>query len=62
MELTVTRWDIHLFLSEHDGKTHADARLLSSRREHLVGTGRARLAPEDHADVAESDVKALAQS
>jgi hypothetical protein len=53
MELTTTRWDVHLFLSEQDGITNAEARLFSSRREHLSGTGTARLAPQDHVDVAE---------
>jgi hypothetical protein len=53
MELTTTRWDVQVFLSEHDGTTHAEARLFSSRREHLSGTGTARLSAEDHVDVAE---------
>jgi hypothetical protein len=53
MELTTTRWDVQVFLSELDGTTHAEARLFSSRREHLSGTGIARLSPEDHMDVAE---------
>jgi hypothetical protein len=53
MELTPTRWDGPVFLSEKDGTTHAEARLSSSRREHLSGTGTARLSPEDHVDVAE---------
>jgi hypothetical protein len=53
MELTTTRWDVHLFLSEQDGTTNAEARLFSSRRTHLTGTGTAKLAPTDPADVAE---------
>lgn len=53
MELTTTRWDVQVFLSEQDGTTHALARLLSSRPEHLSGTGTARLSPEDDVDVAE---------
>ena len=53
MDLTTTRWDVQVFLSEQDGGTHAEARLFSSRREHLAGTGTARLSPEDHVDVAE---------
>ena len=53
MDLTTTRWDVQVFLSEQDGTTHAKARLFSLRREHLTGTGTARLAPEDHIDVAE---------
>jgi hypothetical protein len=53
MELTTTRWDVQVFLSEQDGTTHAEARLFSSRREHLSGSGTARLSPQDHVDVAE---------
>ena len=53
MELTTTRWDVQVFLSERDGTTHAEARLFSSRREHLSGNGAARLSPDDHVDVAE---------
>jgi hypothetical protein len=53
MDLTTTRWDVQVFLSEKDGITHAEARLFSSRREHLSGTGAARLSPADHIDVAE---------
>ena len=53
MELTTTRWDVQVFLSEKDGTTHAEARLFSSRREHLSGTGTAKLSPADHVDVAE---------
>ena len=50
MELTTTRWDVQVFLSEQDGTTHAEARLFSSRREHLSGTGTAQLSAEDHVD------------
>jgi len=53
MELATTRWDVHVFLSERDGTSHAEARLLSSRRQSLTATGTARLAPTDPVDVAE---------
>lgn len=53
MELTTTRWDVHLFLSEQDGTSHAEARLVSGRRPPLAATGIARLAPGDPLDVAE---------
>lgn len=53
MELITTRWDVQVFLSEQDGNTHAEARLFSSRREHVSGSGTAKLSPEDHLDVAE---------
>ena len=53
MELTTTRWDVQVFLSEREGTTHAEARLFSTRREHLSGTATARLSAEDHVDVAE---------
>ena len=53
MELTTTRWDVQVFLSERDGTTHAEARLFSSRPQHLTATGTAKLAPGDPVDVAE---------
>ncbi len=53
MELTTTRWDVQVFLSEKDGNTHATARLFSSRPRHLTATGTAKLAPGDPQDVPE---------
>jgi hypothetical protein len=53
MELTTTRWDVQVFLSEKDGTTHAQARLFSSRPQHLTATGTAKLAPGDPQDVPE---------
>jgi len=45
---TVTsRWQVEVFLGERDGRTHAEARLHTSDRTHLVGTGTARLNPRD---------------
>ena len=53
MELTTTTWTVELYLSERDGVTHAEARLLTGLPEPLTATGTARLAPNDPVDVAE---------
>jgi hypothetical protein len=53
MELTTTRWDVQVFLSEKDGTTRAEARLFSGLPRHLTATGTARLAPDDPQDVPE---------
>jgi hypothetical protein len=41
-------WSVEIFLSERDGRTHAEARLHTADPTHLVGTGTARLNPVDH--------------
>ena len=53
MDIATTRWDVELFLSERDGHTHAEARLITGRPHPLTATGTARLSPEDPVDVAE---------
>ncbi len=53
MELTTTRWDVQLLLSEQDGTTHAEARLLNGLTRNLTARGIARLAPDDPQDVPE---------
>lgn len=40
-------WSVEIFISERDGRTHAEARLHTADRTHLVGTGAARLNPKD---------------
>lgn len=49
----VARWTVSLHLSELDGQTHAEARLLTGANSHLYATGRARLSPHDRYDVPE---------
>ncbi|HET8560737.1 MAG TPA: DUF1876 domain-containing protein [Marmoricola sp.] len=46
------RWKVDIFLGEQDGRTRAEARLIPGERATLVGTGSARLNPQD-ADVPE---------
>lgn len=41
-------WSVDIFIGERDGQTHAEARLHTGDRTHLVGTGTARLNPKDH--------------
>ncbi|MEV6931800.1 DUF1876 domain-containing protein [Dactylosporangium sp. NPDC051485] len=41
------RWSVDLFIGERDGRTHAEARLITEGGGHLVGTGEARLNPSD---------------
>lgn len=53
MELSTQTWTVELLLSERDGTTHAEARLLSGLPAPLTATGDARLSPEDPVDVAE---------
>jgi hypothetical protein len=40
-------WSVQIFISEQDGRTHAEARLHTGDRTNLVGTGMARLNPLD---------------
>ena len=40
-------WSVDIFISERDGRTHAEARLHTADATHLVGTGAARLNPKD---------------
>jgi len=53
MELSTQTWTVELLLSERDGTTHAEARLLTGLPEPLTATGDARLSPHDPVDVAE---------
>ena len=41
-------WSVQIDLGEHDGVTHAVARLRTNDRTSLTGTGSARLNPADH--------------
>jgi hypothetical protein len=53
MNETVTRWSVEIFLSEIDGHTHAEARLVSGLEPPLTATGTATLSGRDKLDVAE---------
>ncbi len=46
METTKT-WHVDIYLGEHEGQTHAEARLRSGEDVTLTGTGTARLNPSD---------------
>jgi hypothetical protein len=41
------RWNVEIFIDEHDGSTRAEARLKTADTTHLVGTGTARRNPRD---------------
>lgn len=53
MHETVTRWSVEIFLSESDGRSHAQARLLTGVQPPLTATGEATLSPHDVIDVPE---------
>ena len=53
MELSTQTWTVELQLSERDGITHAEARLITGLPTPLTATGDARLSPHDPVDVAE---------
>ena len=44
---TTKRWNVEIFIDEHDGQTRAEARLQTVDATHLVGTGTARRNPRD---------------
>ncbi len=46
--MTVNKqWSVSVYISEIDGETEAEARLVMDGDEHLAGRGRARLNPAD---------------
>lgn len=53
MKPTVIRWSVDIFLSEIDGHTHAEARLVSGVDTPLTATGTAKLSERDPVDVPE---------
>jgi hypothetical protein len=53
MELSTQTWTVELQLTERDGVTHAEARLVTGLPASLTATGDARLSPHDPVDVAE---------
>jgi hypothetical protein len=40
-------WHVEIYIGEHDGQTHAEARLTMDNTVTLSGTGQARLNPTD---------------
>jgi hypothetical protein len=53
MSETVTRWSVEIFLRETDGRSHAQARLLTGLQPPLTATGDATVSPHDPLDVPE---------
>jgi hypothetical protein len=45
---TVKRWRVEVFLGEDDGRTYAEARLITEIGDRLVGVGRAHVSPDDY--------------
>lgn len=45
---TLRRWTVEVFVGEEDGRTYAEASLRDDIGNHILGTGRAKLNPEDH--------------
>lgn len=43
----IDRWSVELSIGEHDGETHAQARLIMKNDEPLFGRGKARRNPAD---------------
>ena len=41
------RWTVDIYIDEHDGTTHAEARLINPDHTHLVGRGTAHRNPHD---------------
>lgn len=52
-EQHVTSWTVQLHLSDREGHSHAEARLLAGSHAWPPVTGRAQLSPQDPEDVAE---------
>jgi hypothetical protein len=44
---TTKTWHIDVYIGEHEGETHAEARLRPGENVTLTGTGNARLNPAD---------------
>jgi hypothetical protein len=44
---TTKRWNVEIFIDEHDGSTRAEARLKTADATNFVGTGTARRNPRD---------------
>ncbi|GAB3262312.1 dsRBD fold-containing protein [Nocardioides dilutus] len=53
IEQHVTTWTVKLHLSDQEGHTHAEARLMAGNHAWPAVTGRAELSPQDPEDVAE---------
>jgi hypothetical protein len=53
MDAHVAHWTVEVYLSEQDGHSHADARLISGVTPALHAVGTARLNENDPADVPE---------
>lgn len=49
----VTKWTVELHLGEHEGRSHAQARLITGVEPALEATGHAQLSSRDPVDVPE---------
>lgn len=45
---TTKTWHVDIYIGEHEGQTHAEARLRPNGEVTLTATGTARLNPTDH--------------
>ena len=41
------QWRAEIMIGENDGRTYAEARLITDTPNHLIGIGRAKVAPDD---------------
>jgi uncharacterized protein (UPF0128 family) len=48
MTRSVNRWTVDIFLGEEDGRTYAEARLITDAGDKLVGAGHAQVGPRDY--------------
>ena len=53
MDENVTTWSVEIYLGEREGRTHAQARLITGVEPALQATGDARLSEKDPVDVPE---------
>lgn len=47
MTRSIDQWKIDLLIGEDDGRTYAEARLVTEAGDHLIGVGRAQRSSED---------------
>lgn len=48
MTRTINRWQVDVLLGEDDGRTYAEARLITDTGDQIVGVGRARVGAHDY--------------
>jgi hypothetical protein len=45
---SINQWRVDIMLGENDGRTYAEARLVTEIGDRLVGVGRASVSPDDY--------------